>query len=94
MRHSGSLVAAIADIPIFEPLSKRPGGALNNDIYWLTDKVWSAAGSDVAACIYRFNWKSFIEGKEISGSGRGTSVLRQSDGTWQIVHEHLSKLPD
>jgi ketosteroid isomerase-like protein len=68
--------------------------ALNKDTYWLTNKQWIASGSEVAVCVYCFNWSSFLSGKEISGSGRGTSVLRQSEGRWQIVHEHLSRASD
>lgn len=67
--------------------------ALHNDFYWLSDQHWIAIGSEVAVCTYRFNWKTVHEGKEISGSGRGTSVLRLSNGTWLIVHEHLSPFP-
>ncbi|MDC9826519.1 nuclear transport factor 2 family protein [Devosia sp. ZB163] len=61
--------------------------------YWLDQLEWIAEGDSAAACIYRFNWEAVADGKPISGSGRGTTVLRRVDDRWWIVHEHLSRLP-
>jgi ketosteroid isomerase-like protein len=66
---------------------------LANDTYWLTELSWIAEGVDVAACVYRFNWKTIIDGQPRSGSGRGTTVLARREAGWQIVHEHLSPSP-
>lgn len=66
---------------------------LNNDTYWLDEVQWIAEAEAVAVSIYRFNWKSEIDGRAISASGRGTTVLRRIAGQWQIVHEHLSANP-
>jgi ketosteroid isomerase-like protein len=73
---------------------ERTWASLADETYWLTDLRWIAVGDVAASCIYHFNWKSSVDGREISGSGRGTSVLRNTvaDG-WQIVHEHLSGMP-
>ncbi|KAK1183485.1 nuclear transport factor 2 family protein [Streptomyces sp. NBS 14/10] len=35
-------------------------------------------------------WTGTIDGQPRSGSGRGTNVLVNSAGTWQMLHEHLS----
>jgi ketosteroid isomerase-like protein len=67
--------------------------ALANDTYWLEDVTWIAESDGTAACTYRFNWKTEIDGKPISGSGRGTTVLARLGDRWQIVHEHLSGNP-
>ena len=67
--------------------------ALANDIYWLEEKRWVATGDNAAACVYRFNWKTMIDGRPQSGSGRGTTVLSRASGRWMIVHEHLSARP-
>jgi ketosteroid isomerase-like protein len=32
-----------------------------------------------------------VDGKEVSGRGRGASVLKRVDGEWRIAHEHLSQ---
>jgi ketosteroid isomerase-like protein len=64
-----------------------------DEVYWLEDKRWIAQGDGAAACLYRFNWKTEIDGKSLSGAGRGTTVLRREAEGWKIVHEHLSGLP-
>ncbi len=69
---------------------ERTWEALQNDTYWLDEVRWIAEDDEVAACIYRFNWRTTIKGQPASGSGRGTTVMRKIDGRWQIVHEHLS----
>lgn len=59
--------------------------------YWLDQLEWIAEANSAAACIYRFNWQTVIDGKPISGSGRGTTVLKRVDERWWITHEHLSR---
>lgn len=61
--------------------------------YWLDRHQWVAEGDSAAACAYRFNWKTIMDGQPVSGSGRGTTVLRLVDDRWWIVHEHLSSWP-
>lgn len=62
--------------------------------YWLDQLEWIAEGDTAAACIYRFNWQTVADGEPISGSGRGTTVLKRVDERWCIAHEHLSRYPD
>ena len=62
--------------------------------YWLDQLEWLAEGESAAACIYRFNWETVADGKPISGSGRGTTVLKRMGERWWIAHEHLSRFPD
>jgi len=61
--------------------------------YWLDQLEWIAEGDGAAACTYRFNWKTVRDGQPISGSGRGTTVLKRVGDHWWIVHEHLSASP-
>lgn len=61
--------------------------------YWLDELEWIAKGDSAAACIYRFNWETVADGKPISGSGRGTTVLKRAGDRWWIAHEHLSRWP-
>nr|WP_295892005.1 nuclear transport factor 2 family protein [uncultured Devosia sp.] len=72
---------------------ERTWASLANETYWLTDLRWIAVGDVAAGCIYQFNWKATIDGREASGVGRGTTVLGKGAGDWQIVHEHLSGMP-
>ena len=62
--------------------------------YWLDQHDWIAESDSAAACTYRFNWTATLNGEAMSGSGRGTSVLKRVDDRWWIVHEHLSRWPD
>ena len=62
--------------------------------YWLDEYEWIAEGHSAAACIYRFNWTTILDGQPMSGSGRGTTVLRRVEDRWWIVHEHLSRYSD
>ena len=64
--------------------------AINNDRYWLEERVWIARGDAAACCTYRFHWETEIDGKRVGGTGRGTTVLRRESAGWKIVHEHLS----
>lgn len=59
--------------------------------YWLEDVQWIASDTVAAACVYRFRWMATNGGRQVSGGGRGTCVLRRENGVWKIVHEHLSK---
>lgn len=66
---------------------------IQNEVYWLEELNWIAAGDNAASCIYRFHWKGIIDGQLQEGYGRGTTVMRKVAGQWKIVHEHLSSLP-
>ncbi len=61
--------------------------------YWLEDINWIVLGDTAAACVYQFRWTAKPGGREISGGGRGTNVLRRERDGWKIVHEHLSQEP-
>jgi ketosteroid isomerase-like protein len=61
---------------------------------WLEDVNWVATGKNIAGCTYRFCWRATIDGKAVSGGGRGTTILRNDGGMWKIAHEHLSQFPE
>jgi uncharacterized protein (TIGR02246 family) len=60
------------------------------ETYGIRDISWLAATDEIAACVYEFHWSGEIDGKPVSGHGRGTTVLRRIDGAWRVAHEHLS----
>ena len=64
---------------------------IKDETYRISDVVWVVQSSDVAACIYRFDWSGIYRGAPASGSGRGTAVLARKGDSWVVVHEHLSK---
>ncbi len=65
--------------------------AIEDEIFQLKNLTWWVRTKSIAACIYDFTWSGQIDGQSASGSGRGTPILKCSNGNWQIVNEHLSK---
>ncbi|WP_282704338.1 nuclear transport factor 2 family protein, partial [Streptomyces sp. CC219B] len=63
---------------------------IRDEIYQIDDLEWIAHSDHHAVCRYRFTWTGTIDGQPRSGSGRGTNVLVNNAGTWQMLHEHLS----
>ena len=78
-------------------------------VYWFSDgsfrgkaairrafeATWTAIRDEhYAVCAYTFRWQGQTSNGPAEGTGRGTSVLRKQDGDWQVVHEHLSPMPD
>lgn len=64
---------------------------IEDEVFQFKNLTWLVRTESIAACIYDFTWSGKIDGQPASGSGRGTSILKYSDGNWQIVNEHLSK---
>jgi len=64
---------------------------LEDEVYRISDLKWPVVTANVAVCTYRFSWQATIDGFPQSGEGRGTNILEKRNGSWQIVHEHLSK---
>ncbi len=63
---------------------------IHDETYQIEDLEWVAICDNHAVCRYRFSWTGTIDRQSASGGGRGTSVLINSDGAWQMLHEHLS----
>ncbi|WP_280897203.1 nuclear transport factor 2 family protein [Streptomyces sp. SAI-135] len=66
---------------------------IRDEVYRLDDLEWIAHSHDHTVCRYRFTWTGTIDGQLRSGNGRGTNVLVNNAGTWQMFHEHLSAQP-
>lgn len=64
---------------------------IKNEVYAISNVEWLANNDDIAVCVYDFTSDSIVNGERQVYKGRGTNVLKKSDGNWQIVHEHLSK---
>ena len=63
---------------------------IREEIYHIDDLEWITYTGDHAVCRYRFTWTGIIDGQPRSGNGRGTNVVVNNTGTWQMLHEHLS----
>lgn len=65
--------------------------AIKAEEYRIQGLRWLAVSGDVAACVYEYVWSGEIGGEPASGRGRGTSVIKRSQGAWRVAHEHLSR---
>ena len=63
--------------------------SLSVDNYSTRDHIW-VEGEGAAACLYSFSWTAQMDGKQVGGRGRGTTVFRRDVAGWRIVSEHLS----
>ncbi len=72
---------------------ERTWGMIQDEEYGIEDVAWLVVTESSAACLYTFRWRGNIDGVASEGSGRGTAVLRQDNGRWLVVHEHLSAWP-
>lgn len=66
-------------------------GRIQEETYTISDVEWIAKNYWVSSCIYTFTSKGILDGKPATFTGKGTSVLRRIDGSWRVVHEHLSR---
>ena len=74
-----------------EKVIRRNFDFIKDESYSIDNVTWLADSNEVAACVYDYSWSGTINGEHVSGSGRGTTVLRRSPEGWRVVHEHLSK---
>ncbi|WP_329140426.1 DUF4440 domain-containing protein [Streptomyces sp. NBC_01476] len=63
---------------------------IRDEVYRIDELEWITHSDHHAVCRYRFSWTGTVGGRPQSGSGRGTNVLVNTAGTWQMLHEHLS----
>ena len=62
---------------------------IKDEEYSIENLHWAFVGWESAVCLYSFQWQGLINGQPSSGGGRGTSVLVNVAGKWQIMAEHL-----
>lgn len=74
-----------------ERILRRNFDSIQDETYALDNVAWLAASDDVAACVYDYAWSGRVRGRQASGSGRGTTILRRAGDDWKVVHEHLSR---
>ncbi len=66
-------------------------GKIQNEQYQIRNIEWIGAEEKLAVCTYEFEWKGEVNGKKLSGIGRGTNVIGKIGNKWKMLHEHLSK---
>jgi ketosteroid isomerase-like protein len=64
---------------------------IKDETYTISNVQWVATNYWVSACTYIFKSDGMVDGKRQIYEGKGTNVLARLDGSWRVVHEHLSK---
>jgi hypothetical protein len=59
--------------------------------FYLTDIVVLTVDQASATATYTYNWEGRQGDREFRIQGRGTRVLTHVDGSFRIIHEHLSR---
>ena len=62
---------------------------IQEEHYSITDLYWVKKAESFAVCLYTFHWSGLINNELARGSGRGTCVLVNQQGTWLLLTEHL-----
>ena len=62
---------------------------IKDERYSISNVHWVIKDLSFAVCIYNFQWSGQIDGKPASGRGRGTAVLKNENGSWLLLAEHL-----
>jgi ketosteroid isomerase-like protein len=62
---------------------------IEDERYEILDVHWSLRDEHVAVYLFDFEWAGRVDGREVHGAGRGTSVLVGDGGSWQLLVEHL-----
>lgn len=70
---------------------ERTFATILDEVYTIDEVEWIVVEAGSAVCRYRFRWSGVVDGVPASGQGRGTNVLTRRDGTWKMLHEHLSR---
>lgn len=72
-----------------EPAYRKNFALIKDERYSISDVHWVSKDTSYAVCMYDFRWSGQIGGKLASGSGRGTAVLKNENGSWLLLVEHL-----
>jgi ketosteroid isomerase-like protein len=67
--------------------------AISDESYRISNVHWLRQGPDVAVYLFDFHWTGIIGGQPAAGSGRGTAVIVNEGGRWQLLAEHLGPVP-
>ncbi|MEM8533089.1 MAG: nuclear transport factor 2 family protein [Chloroflexota bacterium] len=68
---------------------ERAFSLIEDEDYAISNIHWVEQSDSVAVCMFEFAWSGKINNKPAKGGGRGTSVLKNENGVWQLLVEHL-----
>jgi ketosteroid isomerase-like protein len=91
--NDGDFVGRPAIRAAFEKTWASSSGTHEQEKFYLSDIVVVATDTNTAAATYNRNWEGVSQGKSFRIQGRGTRLLVREGDRWQIIHEHLSRMP-
>lgn len=65
-----------------------------NEVYRVKNVDWIEESDQFALCTYIIDWSADLGGQRKFFKGRGTTVLKKTVRGWNIIHEHLSRMPE
>ena len=68
---------------------ERNFSAIEGEEYRISNVHWIMRTPDVAVYLFEFQWTGRIDGRDVAGAGKGTSVLVRTGADWQLLAEHL-----
>lgn len=74
-----------------EKVIQRNFDLIKDECYLINNLTWLVDSGEVAVYVYDYGWSGMINYEAASGSGRGTTVLRNTQDGWKVIHEHLSR---
>lgn len=64
---------------------------IKEEVYSISNVRWIAVDEETATCLYTYHYEGYINDRFVSGGGRATNIfIRDQEGTWKLIHEHLS----
>lgn len=65
---------------------------IEGEEYRVENVHWLMETADSAAYMFEFHWTGVIDGREASGSGRGTAILVRVAERWVLAGEQLGPM--
>lgn len=66
---------------------------IKDETYAISNVHWVMKTQEMAVFLFDYHWSGIFNDKPASGSGRGTSILVNNRGLWQLLTEHLGPKP-
>ena len=63
---------------------------IREEKYTISDVKWPVATYWNSVCAFNFRSDGVVAGARRTYEGYGTCILKRLNGSWRIVHEHLS----
>lgn len=72
-----------------EKAFRRNFALIEDEKYAISTVHWIVKTDDFAVFTFVYDWSGRMDGRQVAGSGRGTSSLINENGVWKLASEHL-----